>query len=414
MIVLLGRIIKATGEEPIENGAVVINGNTIEYAGDKTGARYPEGTTVIPIGNGTVLPGFIDQHLHFGIGAVDLTKAYMRDDIQKAMLAVKEMKILLNAGFTSVRECGGLSTSFQEPLNEGWVRGPRIISAGQFIVQTGGHADFIQKFPVEFTKLRISHTRIADGVSECRKAAREQFRKGAKFLKIMTSGGITSQGDGNRESQFSREEIRVFVEEAELHDTYVSSHAQGTAGIKNALICGVRSIEHGMFMDDECIELMLKNNAWLIPTFTIVDSYLKNTDKLPPWVVEKLMASRVEHRLSAKRCYEAGVKIGFGSDLTNDAVICPFGINGREFRLLTEIGMTPMEAIIAGTKTGAEIINMGDRLGTLQEGKIADVVVCSGNPIDDISILEHPENIVLVIKDGKVEKNTLKEMADDS
>lgn len=164
-----------------------------------------------------------------------------------------------------------------------------------------------------------------------------------------------------------------------------------------------------MFMDDECIELMLLKKAWLIPTFTIIDCYLKNTDKLPPWIVDKLMASREEHLISARRCYAAGVKIGLGADLTNDPIICPFGINGREFRLLTQTGMTPMEAIVAGTKTGAEIINMEARLGTLEPGKLADIAVCAGNPIDDISLLEKPENIVLVIKDGIIEKNTLEE-----
>lgn len=225
MIVIFGRIIDGKGTAPIENGTVVLKDDVIEYCGAAEGARYPEGAKTISVGSGTILPGFIDQHIHFGMGAVDLTKVYMRDDIQKAMLAVKEMQTLLNAGFTSVREAGGISASFQEPLSEGWVKGPRVISAGKFIVQTGGHADFIQKFPVEFTKQRITHTRIADGVDDCRKAAREQFRSGAKFLKIMTSGGITSQGDGNRESQFSLDEIKTIVEEAQMHDTYVSAHA---------------------------------------------------------------------------------------------------------------------------------------------------------------------------------------------
>lgn len=409
MIILYGRIIDGSGKEPILNGAAALENGKIIYAGPAEGLKCPDDAEKLYIGSGTIMPGFIDQHIHFGVGAVDLTKVYMRDDIQKAMLAVSEMQALLNAGFTSVREAGGISTSFQEPLREGWVKGPRIMSAGKFIVQTGGHADFIQKFPIEFTKQRVTHTRIADGIDDCRRAAREQFRSGAKFLKIMTSGGITSQGDGNRESQFSLDEIRTIVEEAQMHDTYVSAHAQGTAGIKNALKGGVKSIEHGMFMDDECIELMLKCGAWLIPTFTIIDSYLNNRDKLPPWIVEKLMLSKTEHLLSAKRCYEAGVKIGLGADLTNDPEICPFGINGREFRLLTDIGMTPMEAIVAGTKTGSEIIGMADKIGTVEAGKTADLVACAGDPPEDIGLLEDPDNIKLVIQGGRIVKNLLRE-----
>lgn len=406
MLILKGNLIDATGTEMKKNALVAIEEEKIIYVGDADKFQYPEKSTVMDVGSGTIMPGFIDQHIHFGIGSVDLTKVYLRDDIQKAMLSVYELNVMLNAGFTSVRETGGISTSFEEALSEGWIKGPRLFSAGKMITQTGGHADFIQNFPIEFTKMRATHTRIADGIDDCRRAAREQFRSGAKFLKIMTTGGITSQGDGNRESQFSIDEIKVFVEEADMHDTYVSAHAQGTAGIKNALLGGVKSIEHGIFMDDECIELMLKNDAYLVPTFTIVNSYLDNRDILPPWILEKLLASNEEHFLSAQKCFEAGVKIGLGSDLSNDPKICPFGTNGREFLFLTKIGMSPMQAIIAGTKTGAELMKRKD-LGTIVAGKLADLCVCIGNPIENIELLANPENIKIVIQNGKIVKNTI-------
>ncbi len=404
MNILKGRVIDGNGGKPIEKGIVAVDGSKIVYVGEEAGYAVSPEDRVFDFSGNTIMPGFIEQHTHFGFGTVNLMNLYTHDDVQKGILSARELAVFLNSGFTSVRECGGLATSFVEPIANGVIKGPRLFPAGKFLTQTGGHADVVQTMPVEFTNIRVSHTRIVDGRDDCRKAAREQFRSGAKFLKIMTTGGITTEGDGNKESQFSPEEISVFVEEAEMHDTYVSAHAEGTQGIKNALKCGVKSIEHGMFMDDECIELMVKNEAWLIPTFTIIDTYLRKLDKLAPRVREKVLASSDAHKESVRRCYEAGVKIGFGSDLTDDKEICPFGINGREFELLTKIGMTPMEAITAGTKTGAEITKMSDKVGTLEVGKLADITVCRGDPITDIKILSEPDNIMFVMLDGDVMK----------
>ncbi|MBW2370873.1 MAG: amidohydrolase family protein, partial [Deltaproteobacteria bacterium] len=385
--VIKGRVIDGTGSDPIEHGIVVVEDKKIAAVCREDAYELPEAAEVFEVDNATIMPGFIDLHIHYGLGTTNLVDVYLRNDIEKAMMAVFEMGKTIEAGFTSVREAGGLANFFKGPIAEGFVQGPRICAAGQYLTQTGGHADLIQKLPVSFTRERVTHTCIADGVPACREAARLQFRNGADFLKIMTTGGVTSQGDGNRESQFSLSEIRAFVEEAEMHDTYVATHAHGTQGIKNALLGGVKSIEHGMFYDDECIELMIRNNAYLVPTFTIVNTYMENLDKLPPWVVDKITASHEAHFVSARRCYEAGVKIGLGSDLIGDPKVCPFGINGREFELLTKIGMSPMEAIVAGTRTASELMRMPDKIGTLGPGKLADITVCTGNPLDDISIL---------------------------
>lgn len=404
MLVLKGNIIDGKQKDVLNNKILLIEENKIKGIQNDSEFEIPESAEIIEVKNGTIMPGLIDCHVHYGIGTTNFVDVYMRDNVQKTMMSVMEMKQTLNAGFTSVREAGGLSTSFKEPLEKGWVTGPRICSAGQFISQTGGHGDCVQKFPISLNRERNTHACIVDGKDSCRKAARIQFRNGADYLKIMTSGGVTSQGDGNRESQFSIEEIKTFVEEAQLRGTYVATHAQGTSGIENALKCGVNSIEHGMFMDDECIELMIKNDAYLVPTFTIVNSYLSNLKKLPVWVADKIEKSYEEHFVSVKRCYNAGVKIALGSDIIGDPDICPFGINGREFEYLTRIGMSPMESIMAGTKTASKLMLMEDKIGTLEAGKLADVIICEGNPLKDISILGNADKIKIVIKDGKLIK----------
>ena len=407
MIVLAGRVIDGTGAGPIEKGIVAFEGSEIVAVCKESEYIIPPNARKIVINHGTIMPGLIDSHLHFGMGSVNQLEVYELDEIEKSLMAVKEMRDALNAGFTSVRETGGISTSFQTPLKNGWIKGPRICSAGRLISQTGGHGDSLQKFPQSLARERMSHCRIADGKEECRKTARMQFRDGAKFLKIVTTGGISSQGDGNRESQFSIEEIKVFVEEAQMHNTYVSSHSQGTMGIRNALKAGVRSIEHGMFMDDECIELMVKNNAYLVPTLMVVESYMNHIDLLPSWIREKLLMSYEEHIKSVKKCYEANVKIALGSDMMGDKVICPFGSHGKEFKKLVDIGMTNMEAIVAGTKTGSELMLMSDKVGTLESGKLADIVVCRDNPLDDIELLGNPDNIDLIVLNGEIIKNKL-------
>lgn len=409
MLILKGRVIDGTGASPIENGMVVIEDNIIKaVCRQDDSIDIPPDAEVISVGSGTIMPGFIDQHVHIGcIGDGDLMKTYALSVYEKTCQAVYDMERMLEAGFTSVRECGGFGAFLKGPIAKGLVRGPRITAAGRTITQTGGHADNYQKFPPEFN-VRNEVAVLVDGVDEMRKACRLQFRDGAEFIKIMTTGGVTSQGDSPTHRQFSDSEIMAAVEEAEMHGTYVSSHAQTLPGIKSALRCGVKSIEHVFELDDEAIDLFVKNGAWIIPTFTILNCYLEHADQLPPAVAEKAQWADDIHRQSIIRAYKAGIKLGFGSDLISDPHIAPYGERAlEEFRALTEIGMTPMEAIIAATKTGAEIIQKEDQVGTLEAGKFADITVCSGNPLEDIKVLTSIDNIKLVVLDGKIVKNNL-------
>lgn len=409
MLILKGRVIDGTGAAPIENGVVVINGKHIEkVCSCSDDLTFPAEAEIICVDNGTIMPGFIDQHVHIGcIGNGDLMKTYALSVYEKTCQAVYDMERMLEAGFTSVRECGGFGAFLKAPIEKGLVRGPRITAAGRTITQTGGHADNYHKFPPEFN-VRNEVAVLVDGVDEMRKACRLQFRDGAEFIKIMTTGGVTSQGDSPLHRQFSDSEILAAVEEAEMHGTYVSSHAQTLPGIKSALRCGVKSIEHVFELDEEAIDLFHKNGAWIIPTFTILNSYLEQAENLPPAVVAKAQWADEIHRQSIIKAYKAGIKLGFGSDLISDPVIAPYGERAlQEFYQLTTIGMSPMEAIMAATKTGAEIIMKEDQVGTLEEGKLADITVCAGNPLEDIKVMSDINNIKLVVLDGKIVKNIL-------
>ncbi|MFE8695062.1 amidohydrolase family protein [Cytobacillus sp. FJAT-53684] len=407
MLVLKGRVIDGTGRDPVEKGIVVIKDNKINLVCKEDEFNVPEGVQVIEVEEGTIMPGFIDQHVHLGVGTMNSMHMYTPSAYEKTCQAIWDMDKLIDAGFTTVREVGGFANHLKEPIQKGLVKGTRICASGRIITQTGGHADFYQKFPISFVKNRANVgnlAEIADGIPEVRKAVRLQFREGAEFIKTCTTGGITSQGDGNKDSQYSVSELKVMVEEAEMHGSYVAAHAQGTAGIKNALEAGIKSIEHGMFMDEECIELMVKKGAWLVPTFSIAHLYMQNIDTLPEWVKPKILSSYEAHYKSFEMCRKAGIKIGLGADLLGDPNICPYGLNGMEFERLVYAGMSPMEAIVAATKTGSELIMREDELGTLEEGKLADVTIVKGNPLEDIGILTNPENIKMVIIDGEIVK----------
>ena len=364
----------------------------------------PPDIQVLEIENGTVLPGLIEQHCHIaGSGTLNTVEMYQKSIPELICQAVADCGALLDAGFTSARDVGGFGNLMRESFDKGIVRGPRISSSGKIMTQTGGHGDLVQKLPVDLCRgLGFAH--IVDGVDACRQAARIEFRAGADFIKIMTTGGITSQGDINTHAHYSMDEIRAFVDEAKRRDTYVSTHAQGTQGIKNALLGGVISIEHGIFLDDECVDLMVKNNAYLVPTFSIAHMYMKFIDFIPAWIVPKIKSSYEAHYVSVRKAHEAGVKIGLGADFLGDPVICPYGKNGMEFEQLAVAGLSPMETIVSATKIGAELMQMEGSIGRLADGFLADVIVVAGNPLEDISLMANPDNVKIVIKDGKIEK----------
>lgn len=404
LTIIKGRIIDGNGGV-IERGAVAVEGSTITKVYDTQGVDFPENAKIIDAGSGSILPGFIDVHTHLGIeNGMDSRMAYATSSYEKTCFAVRDLAGLLQAGFTSIREPGGFGNFLAGAQEQGVIPGPRIVSSGSIISQTGGHGDLYPKFPVDFAHA-IDGVVLADGADEVRKACRLQFRAGARFIKIFTSGGVFSVGDSERHRQFTDAEITAAVEEAAMRDSYVATHAHSIGGIKAALKCGVRSIEHASDMDDEAIELCLKNDAWVVPTCAIIECLSDNLGAMDPSMLKKLLAVKSTHDVSIAKAHKAGVKIGFGTDLLTNVEFCKFGeTNLREFKLLTELGLSPMEAIIAATKTGAQMLLMDDELGTIEAGKLADIVIVEGNPLEDIGVLTRVENIRLVMQGGRVVK----------
>ena len=408
MIVLKGRVIDGNGGTPIENGVVEITNNKITAVLDERAYQVPPEAEVITVENGTIMPGLIDQHVHMAVGD-NYYKNFERHAYHAVCQAIRDMGQILDAGFTSIREVGGLSNYLKAPWEEGLITGPRICSAGKAIAQTGGHWDFIKDYPIEFTKHcdRNVNSEICDGVDEVRRVSRMHFREHCDFLKIMGGPGISCQGNKIFTREFSDEELRAFVEEAENQGSYVAIHAHAAVAINAALRAGVKSIEHATLMDEDSIEMMIKNDAWIVPTLATSYFSWKHIDEREPWVKEKMQAIEGPKEEKLRQAYKAGVTIACGCDF-GGGTITVHGNNGYELPLMVEtIGMTPMEVIVAATKTGARLMLREDQLGTIEKGKLADLIICEGNPLEDIWLLSKTENIKVVIQDGVIKKNLL-------
>jgi imidazolonepropionase-like amidohydrolase len=406
--VLKGKIIDGTGKDPIPDGVIVINDNKIEEAGSTSKVKIPADAKVVEIGESrTIMPGLIDAHLHL-MGSVGLNSVFwtLEDNIVKAMRVTTGLKPLIEAGFTTVRDAGGLGMYLNRVIKEGLLKPtPRIFSANKVLSQTAGHGD-VHSLPLDFVET-YGFGRICDGADDCRKAAREQFREGADYIKICSTGGVLSERDKSEWPQFTMEELGAIVEEARRVDSYVASHAQGAEGINNALKAGIKTIEHGIYMDEEGFGLMLEKDAVVVPTFSIVERLVTKGKEhnVPEYGIRKSNIAHEAHLETIRKAKKAGVKIALGTDFINVPLL-PFGENSLELEILVnKIGFSPMEAIVAGTKIGAEALQKSDIIGTLEKGKLADLLVINGDPSKDVSCLRNVENVLMVLKDGVVEKD---------
>ncbi|MFX0126327.1 MAG: amidohydrolase family protein, partial [Candidatus Hodarchaeota archaeon] len=260
------------------------------------------------------------------------------------------------------------------------------------------------ELPLEWALGSYSLGRIADGVDECRRAAREQIREGAGVIKICSTGGVMSEKDAPTHAQFVDEEIAAITTEAHRVGIKVMAHAQSPEGIQNAIRNGVDTIEHGIYLDTETITMMLENNTIVVPTFAIVNAIVtKGVEAgVPEYGLIKAKASHEEHIKSIKQAYQAGVRIALGTDFCGPDII-PHGKNAVELEIFVkQVGMTPMEAIVAATKVGAETLGLEKEIGTLEKGKIADILIIDGNPLDDITILQNKEKLIVIMKDGQI------------
>ena len=394
-IVLRGRLIDGVSPQAIEDGAVHILGDSIAYAGPGDGLQIPEGARVIDAGAGAILPGFIDCHAHL-TGEEDAAGSQFFGD--QLLGAAHQLGILLDAGFTGLRDMSEAGLYLSRATKRGILRGPRILPGGRILGITGGHVDLFPALPKGEVNARDHLTRLVDGPDECMLGVREQFRVGAKFIKICATGGVSSPADGLDDVQFSPAELRAIVEETARHGGYVAAHCTGSEGAYQALKAGVTCIEHGVMLTQREIDLMAEMDATLVSTLT-VSLGVANIPDLPEWMAVKAKRCAEANLKTIEMARKAGLRIALGTDFSNSKNT-PYAKTGVEFFSMTRAGMTAMEAIRAGTSNAAHLMR-DDRIGILRAGMLADVVVVDGNPLEDIQVLNGSEHVKHVFLGGK-------------
>ncbi len=404
-------LIDGTGSGPLADGAVLLKDDRIHTVGRLQSVPHPDADVVeIDAAGGTVLPGLIDAHVHLMLEMDEMMKLLATPFSLPFYRAIDTMRRTLDAGITTVRDAAGADVGLKQAVEQGLVDGPRMQISITALSTTGGHLDFWLPSGNQM-ELLVPHpglpSGICDGVENVRRKVREVLRAGAEVIKVCSTGGVMSPTDHPDFTQFSQAELEVMVEEGRFRrGTKVMAHAQGAEGVKNALRAGVHSIEHGIHLDDEAIELMLEHGAFLVPTLLAPQAVIEQaeaTGTMPEWALRKSQETLHAHRDSIRRAHEAGVKIAMGTD----AGVMRHGTNLRELGLMCDhAGMTPMEALVATTRTAAECLGWHARVGTLEAGKMGDVVVASVDPLADIHALQ-PSTVALVVKGGRVVKNTL-------
>lgn len=416
MIVLKGRVLDGNGGAPIEKGAVVLEDNRIRLVCRQSELPDDPTAEVYELEDGTIMPGLIDAHVHMGWGSATAVDWISMTPQLSMARALRDMAQLRQQGYTAFRDLGSDVLLMRPAVAEGLLDVPRIFGAGRIISQIGGHGDVYQKLSLEASQRAYSPAFIVNGVDEVRRACRINARNGADLIKIMTTGGVFSQGDkATPHSHFSQEEIRAAVEEAENMGSYVSTHAQATRGIKMALKNGVKCIEHGFYLDEECIELMVKNDCYLVPTLAIMHAsklYFQGKEGVLPYLKEKTERSYEAHYRSLEMARKAHITVGVGCDFLGDAAFgCPYSEATLELERLCVAGYTPMEVITMATKVNARLLQMEDQLGTLETGKLADVLLVEGRPDEDIRVLRRSDHVKLVVQDGRIVKNAMQHTA---
>lgn len=388
----------------VRNGVVVFDGPTISYAGPAREAPDTPGAAARRAA--VVMPGMWDCHGHFGGSmTLELEREPLEPLALRGARGARDLRAAIDAGFTSVREVGGLGVYLARAVAEGTLDGPTVYGASQILSATGGHGD-LHSYPLEWMggHAITGMGRLCDGPDECAKAVREQLRQNAKVIKVCASGGVLSEVDHPIHQQFTLAELRTVVEVAGLAERIVAAHCHGKPGIIAALTAGVRTIEHGTYLDDECCDAMLETDAVLVPTRTIVADILAHPESVPAYAYAKLEALADLQAEAIARAYSRGVTIAVGTDIgvSRSGAPTSWGTNGAELVHLVSLGMTPLEAIEAATATAPATLGPQAPLsGQLRAGYDADVITLSADPLDDIGVLADPASITGVWTAGR-------------
>ena len=400
-----GRLIDVNSGTVLTEQTIVVDGDLISAIED--GYRDSvEGDELVDLKSSTVMPGWIDSHVHIGneLSAESYENRFKLEPAYRALRATRYARVTLMAGFTTVRDTGtsdGVAISLRNAINQGWIDGPRVLTAGKNIATTGGHGDPTNGVKSELRGDPGPAEGVVNSVADAYKAVRARYKEGADLIKITATGGVLSEAKDGLNAQFTIEEIEAIVAAASDYGFKVAAHAHGTEGMRRAVIAGVDSIEHGTFMSEEVIELMKRYETWYVPTLSAPE-FLVGKAAEPGYfsdaILPKVLSVGVDAYDNFTSAYEAGVNIAYGTDTG----VSPHGENWKEFTYLVKGGMSPMEAIVSATRSASELLGVEDRIGSIEAGKQADLVSVPGNPLEDIGLMGETN---FVMKGGKIYKD---------
>jgi imidazolonepropionase-like amidohydrolase len=399
VVIHAGHVLDVKTGKLLSDQAIVIEDGKIVSVGASAEAKPPSDAVRIELPDATVLPGLIDAHTHLTMdpkfGYEELGLSIPRE----TLIGAKNARATLQAGFTTVRNVGASGYSdvaLRDAINAGDVPGPRMLVSGPPLTITGGHADN-NLLPFEY---HATSDGVADGVDGVRHMVRQDIKYGADMIKFMASGGVLSKGDNPQASQYTLEEMKAIVEEAHRLGRKVAAHAHGAQAILWASEAGVDSIEHGSYIDDAGIAEMKKNGTYLVPTLYLGDWFLENAERnhVPDFLLAKAKAVMPAARQNIAHAFASGVKVAFGTD----AAVYPHGMNAHEFAVMVKLGLTPLQAIQASTINAADLLGWPGKVGSLEPGAWGDVIAVDGDPLKDVTILEH---VKFVMKGGDVVRN---------
>ncbi|HZE58693.1 MAG TPA: amidohydrolase family protein [Chthoniobacterales bacterium] len=407
------RLFDGKSKALVANGVVIVQGDKIVDAGSNL--PIPQGAQVIDLGDATLSPGFMDAHTHL---TLDFSGNYNDRRLKEVDLNVSEQAIIattraratVEAGFTTVRDLGSrfvgskefVDVALRNAINHGVIPGPRMLVATYGIGATGGHFDPTSGFrDMLFGREPDYSEGIADGPDAIRKAVRFEVKNGADVIKAAVSGGVLSLADEVDTPQFTPAEIAALVDESHRLRKKVAVHCHGDQAAKDAIEAGVDSIEHGSFLKPETLQLMKTKGTYLVPTLMATEWILGKLDSYPPVLQAKAKAAGAARTEMFRNAVKLGLKIGLGTD----AAVYPHGQNAKEFKLMVDLGMPPIEALRAATSSDADLLGISAKVGTLEKGKLADIVAMPGDPTTDITATER---VSFVMKEGKIVKNASK------
>ena len=398
-VIHAGKLLDVKTGNMLSDQAIVIEGDKIVSIGAMSSLKLSGDERRIDLANGTVLPGLIDAHTHLTFDPQFGYEGLAISVPREALIGAKNARVTLEAGFTTVRNVGAdgyADVALRDAINAGDVPGPRMLVSGPPLGITGGHCDN-NLLPAEYHAVGDG---VADGVAQVQHKVRENIKYGADLIKVCATGGVLSKGDDPNASQYTLEEMKAIVADAHRLGRKVAAHAHGAQGVIWASEAGVDSVEHGHLMNDDAIATLKKNGTYLVPTLYLIDWQREHAAEanLPSFLKAKMDMVSQSAKANAKKAFAAGVKIGLGTD----AAVYPHGLNAHELEVYVQLGMTPLQAIQTATVNDADLLGWTSKIGTLEPGKWADIIAVDGDPLHDITTLQH---IKFVMKGGEVVKN---------